>query len=285
MNWLFFSLTTAFSLATADALTKRALKQTDESVMVWVREGYALPFISIALLFIPIPFLDKTFWTTLALLLPLEITAIFLYVKAIRLSPLSLTIPFMALSPAFILLIAFVILGEVPSVIGVAGVFLITFGAYLLNASASREGILGPLMAILTEKGSVLMIIVAFIYSITSTLGKMAVKHSSPVFFGFFYPLVLTAVLTVVLGCKGKLKGVSSRPGTFLSIGFFTAVMVLSHFIAISLTNVAYMISVKRTNLVFSVLYGRFMFEEENLRERLAGSAIMVIGVVLITLG
>lgn len=35
------------------------------------------------------------------------------------------------------------------------------------------------------------MIIVALIYSITSSLGKMAVVHSSPVFFGVIYVTVL----------------------------------------------------------------------------------------------
>ena len=167
---------------------------------------------------------------------------------------------------------------------GMAGILLIVVGAYFLNASASRYGLLGPIKAIFKEPGSVLMIAVAFLYSITSTLGKVAVQHSDPVFFGFLYPLILTVPLTILIVIKGQLKGVVSRPSAFLPIGLFTAVMIISHFIAISLVDVAYMISVKRMSLIFCVLYGKFLFKEERIKERLVGSVIMMAGVVAIVL-
>ncbi|MEK6598909.1 MAG: DMT family transporter [Deltaproteobacteria bacterium] len=283
MLWIIFALITAFSLSTADALSKRAMIKSDEYVIAWVREGYALPFIAIALFFIPTPDLDKTFWVSVLILLPLEITALILYVKAIKLSPLSLTIPFMALSPVFITVIAFFLLGERPDKSGIIGIFLITIGAYLLNAKASSIGLLGPIKAIAKERGSVLMIIVAVIYSITSTIGKIAVQHSSPIFFGFFYPLLLTIALSMVVGVKGTLRQVVSRPVTFLTIGLFTAIMILSHFMAISMADVAYVISVKRTSLVFSVIYGMIVFKERDIGERLLGSLFMLAGVVSIT--
>ena len=77
---------------------------------------------------------------------------------------------------------------------------------------------------------------------------------------------------------------IASRPGAFLAIGFFTASMVICHYTALSLTNVAYMIAIKRTSLIWSVLFGRLLFGETNIRERLLGSVVMVAGVVLITL-
>ncbi|OGP15488.1 MAG: hypothetical protein A2052_01280 [Deltaproteobacteria bacterium GWA2_54_12] len=282
MTWVLFALTTAFALSTADALSKRALRHTDDLVMVWVREGYALPFLALAFLFVPVPKLDAVFWFTVAGLVPLEIIALILYIKAIRLSPLSLTVPFLAMSPVFIIFIAFAFLGELPDRSGVIGILLITAGAYMLNASASTQGILGPIRAILKEPGSILMLVVAVIYSVTSTLGKVAVQHSSPIFFGFFYPFTLTVVLTIFLGAKGKLGHVFSKPATFIPIGLCTAAMIISHFIAISMTQVAYMIAVKRTSLVFSVIYGWLLFKEEKIKERLIGSGLMLAGVVMI---
>ena len=216
--------------------------------------------------------------------IPLDVTAIILYVKAIRLSPLSLTIPFIALSPMFVIITAFVILGELPDISGLFGILLIVIGAYLLNVRATKHGVLGPIKAIKKERGSVLMIIVALIYSVTSTLGKVAVLHSSPLFFGAFYPFILTIIFTVIVGFKGQLSGVISRPRIFLGIGFFIAMMMLSHFVAISLTDVAYMISVKRLSLLFSVAYGWILFGERNVAERLIGSILMIARVVSITL-
>ncbi|MBI5233652.1 MAG: EamA family transporter [Deltaproteobacteria bacterium] len=283
MTWALFAFLSAFSLATADALSKRALKSTDDLVIVWVREGYALPFLAVAFLFVPVPALDPTFWVTVATLIPLEILALILYVKAIRLSPLSLSVPFMAFTPAFIMFIAFVILGETPDASGFSGIVLIALGAYLLNIGAFKQGVLGPIKAIGKEPGSVLMLIVALIYSVTATLGKVAVGHSSPFFFGFFYPFLLTVMLSGILIAKGRLRGVAAKPFVFLPIGLCAAVMILSHFIAISLADVAYMIAIKRTSLLFSVLYGRLFFGEEAVGERLLGAGVMLAGVVLIT--
>jgi len=284
MSWIVYALITAFSIATADAISKKAMIRSHEYVIAWVRQGYTLPFLAVVFFFIEIPPLDNTFWLTLLIAVPLDVTAIILYVKAIRLSPLSLTIPFIALSPMFVIITAFVILGELPDISGLFGILLIVIGAYLLNVRATKHGVLGPIKAIKKERGSVLMIIVALIYSVTSTLGKVAVLHSSPLFFGAFYPFILTIIFTVIVGYKGHLSGVISRPRIFLGIGFFIAMMMLSHFTAISLTDVAYMISVKRLSLLFSVAYGWILFGERNVAERLIGSILMIAGVVSITL-
>ena len=285
MAWVFYALLTAFCLSSADALSKKALMDTDEYAMAWVREAYALPLLVIVLFFIDIPRLDTVFWLTVLALIPLEITALLLYMKAIRVSPLSLTIPFIATTPLFIVLIAFLTLGELPDLSGIIGIVFIVSGGYVLHIGRTVEGILAPFRAIKDEKGSIYMLIVAFIYSITSTLGKVAITHSSPFFFGVFYPFILTLVLSPIIGMrKGGLKQIFSSPIRFFVIGLLMAFMIIFHFLSLSMTSVAYMISVKRTSLIFSVLYGKLLFDEEGIRERLVGSIMMIIGVVLIVL-
>jgi uncharacterized membrane protein len=41
-------------------------------------------------------------------------------------------------------------------------------------------------------------------------------------------------------------------------------------------------ISLKRTSLLFGVMYGALLFKEEKIKERLIGSVIMITGVLLI---
>ena len=65
-------------------------------------------------------------------------------------------------------------------------------------------------------------------------------------------------------------------------VGAFMAMMVISHMLAISLVEAAYMIAVKRTSLLFGVLYGAWLFREKKITERLAGALIMVTGVLVI---
>lgn len=286
MLWFYLSLTTAVTLATIDALSKYALRDSGEEAVAWVSWGFAIPFLLAIAPFIEIPYLDFTFWLSTIAALPLEVIAVLLYIKAIKVSPLSLTIPFLALTPVFLIATSFIMLGELPSPSGIAGIVLITIGAYLLNLNSFGKGILAPIKAIAKEKGSIMMIAVAFIYSITSNLGKIAVLHSSPLFFTVAYTIIFSIFFLPYVMYKERkiVSAIKARIPLFLLIGFLFAIMVTAHFSAISLTKVSYMISVKRTSLIFSVLYGWLFFKEENIRERLLGSIVMVIGVVLITL-
>jgi uncharacterized membrane protein len=58
--------------------------------------------------------------------------------------------------------------------------------------------------------------------------------------------------------------------------------MILLHTLALAQAEAAYMIAVKRTSLLFSVLYGRLLFGEGQFRERFAGTIVMCIGVAII---
>jgi len=69
-----------------------------------------------------------------------------------------------------------------------------------------------------------------------------------------------------------------------LPVGIFYALMVIFHNLAITLTIVPYMMSIKRTSSIFSVLYGHFWFKDENIKMRGFGALIMLLGAVLIIL-
>lgn len=284
--WITYSLLTAFFIATSDALTKRALVSRDEYVVAWIRLLFALPVLAVSLLFVEIPRLDKTFWIATVCALPLEITAIILYTKALKVSPISLTMPFLALTPLFLIAMSYLILGERVSLQGGIGILLMAMGSYTLNLHKIRHAILEPVKAIFREKGSVMIIIVAFIFSITSSLGKMAIEHSSPIFFGSFYFILVTLLFTpIALGKhRGRISLSKKDIIPLTSIGITYAMMIIFHMLAMSLTNVAYMISIKRTSLLFSILYGYVLFKEEKIAEKTLGSIIMFIGFLMIVL-
>lgn len=285
--WIIYAFLTALLLATSDALTKRILFSVkDEYFVAWLRLLFSLPLLLISLLFIEIPHLDNTFWVATLMALPLEIIAIILYIKALKVSPMSLTIPFLAFTPLFLILVSYVILGEKVSLSGTIGIILITGGSYILNIHKARHALMEPIRAIFKERGSVMMLIVAIIFSITSSLGKMAIEHSAPVFFGSFYFVLITVLFTPIALGKNKAKIVITKKEIilFLSIGITYSLMIVFHMIAISLTKVAYMISLKRISLIFSIIYGHILFKEEKIFVRLFGGVMMFIGVVLIIL-
>jgi drug/metabolite transporter (DMT)-like permease len=285
-TWVFLALISAFTLATSDALTKKALAHINEYLVAWFRLLFSIPLLLLLWIFVPVPKLDIEFYKAFALALPLEIIAIILYIKALRISPLSLTLPFLSLTPVFLILVSYLIIGEKVSFHGSIGIIFLAAGSYALNLHKMRRGVFQPFKAITKEKGSVLMIGVAMIYSITSSLGKMAIEHSSPLFFGITYfiaVIIVFAPAALWLG-RDELKSfiLGRQFKGLLLPGLFYSVMIASHMIAISLTKVAYMISVKRTSLIIGVVYGYFLFKEKNIRERLLGAFLMFLGFVMI---
>jgi uncharacterized membrane protein len=285
-TWVFLSLLSAFALATGDALTKKALAHNNEYLVALFRLIFSLPFLLGILFLIPVPHLDREFYSALAIAVPLEITAWIFYIKALRISPLSLTLPFLALTPVVLIVVSYAMLGERVSLQGGIGVCCLAAGGYILHFHEMKNGILGPFMAITKEKGSVFMIITAFIYSMTSALGKMAILHSSPLFFGVLYFIVVTALFAPIalwMG-RGELKYfiTKKRFRALILPGLFQAVMVVSHMTAISMAKVAYMISLKRTSLLLGVVYGYFLFNEKHMKERLSGALLMFAGFVMI---
>ncbi|HJV36970.1 EamA family transporter [Geomonas sp.] len=286
MLWLPLTLISAFCLATSDALTKKALAGHNEYLVTWLRILPGLPLFLLPLPFIPVPPLGPEFYLCVSASLPLEILALFLYSKALKLSPLNLTLPLLSLTPLLLLVVPFLLLGERLTMCGAAGVVLVALGGYLLPVSRGQGGLLAPLRGLFNETGSLCMIAVASIYSVTSALGKRAITLSSPLFFAAIYiPLMvlLTAPVALYKG-KRELRSIT-RNGILQASALpalFYALQVVAHVYAINTTNVAYMIAVKRLSLLFGVLYGRYLFRE---RGGVLACGIMLAGVFLIMIG
>ncbi|MBI4683853.1 MAG: EamA family transporter [Nitrospirae bacterium] len=284
--WIVFALISAFTLATSDALTKRALQNSNEYLVAWFRLVFSLPLLLIVWFFIPIPQLDKEFYRAFFIALPIEIITIVLYIKALKVSPLSLTLPFLALTPIVLIFASYFIVGETVSLWGGTGIFLIASGSYILNLSEIKKGIFEPFKAITREKGSLFMIGVALLYSITASFGKIAIEHSSPLFFAITYFTALTVFFAPIALWMGRyeLKSFMSEMQLRYLIlpGILYGLMAATHMLGMKLTKVAYMVSVKRLSLIIGILYGYFLFREENIRERLLGAIIMLIGFVII---
>lgn len=286
MAWLFLSLTCAFAWATTDALNKRLFSHLNVYEMAVIRLLYGAPFLFLILLLSPVPPLDSTFFKTIIILLPLETVALFLHIRAIRISPLSLSMPFLAFTPLFLIFTGLLFLKEIPNQWGAMGILLIVFGSYWLNLDKRAGGVFYPFKAIFREEGSWLMLIVSFIYAFTSALGKLAIMHSSPIFFGCSFMLLHALLLMILLTIGGKvhISKLLFNPRWGFAVGISYVVVIITHMYAISLVEAAYMISIKRTSLIFGVLYGLILFKEKAIGWRLIGTSLMVAGAIAITL-
>lgn len=263
-----------------DVVTKKLSSSLGEFEIALGRIAFAVPVLWLFALLEGIPEVNGEIIGVYLVSLPLEVAATLLYIRALSLSPLSLTVPFLSFTPVFLLATSPVMMGERASPGGVIGVVLIALGAYALNMGSIRQGCLAPLQALIREKGSLLMLAVALIYSVTSNFGKMGVLYSSPSFFAAtYFSLLALAFIAIVMFKKGRVKVFRKE---LLVLGLLSAIMITFHVLAIKLINVSYMIAVKRSSLLFGILFGALVFREKGLRERLAAGVLMMTGILFL---
>jgi len=281
MLWYLFAFLTALFESAKDVFSKKSLKETDEYVAAWALPAFALPFLLPVLFLTGIPPLGAQFWLALFTGGGLYACTIILYMRALKTSDLSITVPMLAFTPMFMLITSPLIVGEFPGIFGIIGIFLIVLGSYLLNVSAKSQGYLAPFKALLKEKGPRLMLIVAFIWSITANIDKIGLQNSSPLFWVIAMDLFVVMLLLPL--CWRKRAQIRANLGGLVKIGLFGGLTAICQMTAISLTLVAYVIAIKRTSAIMGVLLGSAIFKEEGLRERLTGVVVMVVGVLFIT--
>ncbi|MEG4242452.1 EamA family transporter [Microcoleus sp. MON2_D6] len=286
MTWLILGLLTAFFEAVKDVFGKQNLKKSDEYVVAWSLSFFSVIFLIPWVVYTGIPALNSQFW--LALLIGGSINAVtsLLYIKAIKVSDLSLTLPLVALTPLFMLVTSPLIVGEYPKIFDYIGILLIVLGSYLLNIKEKSKGYLAPFKALLDEPGPKLMLIVALLWSIASNFDKIGVTNSSPIFWLFSLFGTISVLLLPVLLHKTPNPGrkILKQLPMLAAMGSFNAIGVLFQMQALTLTFVVQVIAIKRTSVLMGVLFGHLIFKEKDIQQRLLGAGIMILGVLFISL-
>lgn len=289
MPWFPLALLCAVSLALADTATKKWLAGRSAGELTVVRFGLPGLLLLPVLLGLGLPAPPPAFWGWLAAALPLEILAMLLYVRAIRDHALADTLPYMAFTPVFALLTGWLLLGETVSARGLAGISLVTLGAWGLNvqhAGWHPRTWLMPFAAIWRQAGARQMLAVAALYSVTAVLGKGALSllPGHALAFGALYFVLLGGLTLLLFGLREPAAvGRALRGGARVwTVAGLMALMVLTHFLALAQAATAYMIAVKRTSILFGILLGAWVFREAGLTRHLAAAGLMVTGVGLI---
>jgi drug/metabolite transporter (DMT)-like permease len=283
--WLLLGLAAACGDSGADVLTKRYFSHLPPYGMALVRLLGGVPFLVAAAWLVSPPHLSRSFFFIVAAMLPLEITAMLLYMRSLKICHLSLCVPFLAFTPVFLIFTGWLILGEGLNRWGILGTCLVASGSYFLGLGNGLRGVWAPFKALAREMGARLMLTVAALYSLTAALFKLAILHSDPVFFGVAYPLTFTGLLLTGYPLSRKPAWPPlSRSGWWLAAGFCFALSSLSLAGGVKLAPITYLVAVKRLSLLMSVALGGMWLRERPILPRLLAATLMCAGVALITM-
>jgi drug/metabolite transporter (DMT)-like permease len=306
MLWIFLALLGAVTNAGYFIIIKRYIATLDPKVLTGV--GFTCGGL-LLLAFSAIrgfPVIGQDLYSAVAVTAVLNIVSLALIFKALSSTDLSLSIPMLSFTPVILIGTSYLLVDEIPSVAGVAGICIIVIGSYVLNISSSDEHLLDPVRSMLRNRGSWYMLIVAFLFAVSINFDKIAMLNSDP-FFGMALTVlaigvafVLMAAYTLILSGPYLRKMPAGKgfrasavfpafplrkylPLTIL-IGLFVAIEAASVNVAYTLQIVPYVIAIKRLSIIFVVLYGTLVFSEHETGKRLMGAALMVAGAVIIVL-
>ncbi len=283
MPWTILALLTACFESTKDAAGKLALRGADPVQAAFAWRLLALPVLLPLLAVDGWPVLGPGFWPALALGGGLNLISSLLYMRALAVGELALTVPLINLTPALLLVTSPLLVGEYPTPAGMAGVVLVVGGTLALHRGEGPGGIGSGLRNLLGRPGSRTMLLVAVIWSITANIDKLGVRSSSPLGWAVAVDLFITLGLLPFLGRRRR--QVHPLPhSALLATGLAGGLTLACQMAAINLTQVPYVIAIKRSSTLLSVLWGRWLFAEPKLGPCLLAVLVMVAGVWLILL-
>jgi len=284
MIWFLLSLSSAFFSASLSAWLKKYFSDLSHFELAICPLFYSILPLFIAYLLIPKPEFQIEYWYSLAQLLPFQTVGFFCQMIAIHISPLSLTMPFLAFTPAFVTITGAIFLNETLNIWGICGIMAIVAGAYIIHIDLKDRRMFTTISSMFKNIGSLIMLMAAFCYGFAAVFGKKAILYSSPLYMGMHFFLLFNGVMTIIFIFSGKIRIniLLQRYPQGMIAGLAMFGDIFSHCLGVSIAKVAYFVSVKRMNIIISIVYAGLLFNEKNLLVRSFGATFMVLGAIVI---
>jgi uncharacterized membrane protein len=248
---------------------------------VVIRDGGPLFGIS-SLHLAPIP----TFLIYLVIDVTLITAVMWLYFRALQISPMSMCVPFLSFTPVFLIPTGFIILGQVPSPLKAVGVLLIVIGSLVMHRKLFAEGWLAPVKAVIREKGSRYMLLVSLIFAITNPIDAKLVLMSDVFTEAVAYGLGLSLSFWLMTRFKhGDFAAASRGNWKWISLAaILDAVSLLFQLASYTYIAVVITVSIKRAGIVLAVFSGWLFFHERGITDKVIAATVMFCGVLVLYL-
>jgi len=219
---------------------------------------------------------DSRVWPYLVATSALQLTYFALLASAYRYAELSFVYPVArGLAPVLVLLVGVVVLGAGASAAQAIGVCAVGLGVLLVRGIGGERDVTG---------GALALAIAATIAGYT-LVDKQGIEHAAaiPYLELVLLPVAVVGVLSYVLaGQRERLRAEFGPATVGASLGVFGAyALVLA---ALALAPAAAVAAVRESSILFAVVLGALVLREPVGRTRVAGAALVVVGVALVAL-
>lgn len=286
-----------FILAFASALFSAGAALSQKKVLFKI-EALDFSFIvSVLTLIFTIPFF---FWIDFNLLTFENLSV--LYVKTILATfaflcvmlviknlEISEALPLMILTPGFVAVFAFILIGDELSSKEVAGITLLIIGTYILE-TAGKKDVIHPFRIIFKSRNHLYVLLALLFFTASSILDRFLVtdlKLEPKAFMGFqhiFYAFNFCLIYLIRNKKLIEVKNFNSKSILLwiILIAVLTVAYRYTQIEAIKLAPVALVLAVKRISVFISTIAGGKIFKEKNLYWKAFATVVLIAGALML---
>lgn len=284
-----FVFTRIISNPLSNVFQKKLTGKSASPVFIILITHLLLSLVMLPVLFQLIPLhLEASFFVNIFLCVLLAIAGNTLIVAALQLSDLSVLGPINAYKSIVSLLLGIFLLGEIPTLLGVAGILLILVGSYFFVAQGSMQKEGNAFLQFFKNTGIRLRLAALVLSATEAVFLKKALLLSSPLITFVFWCILGAGVSAVcglfLLKANSQNNTVTFKQQTFtyLLLALTTGLMQFSTLYTFGVLQVGYSLALFQTSALLSVFFGYKFFREQNILQRMLGASIMVVGAILI---
>lgn len=290
MEWFLIAFSSALLSAISTISEKKILFKMEAFEFSLLNSLFNLLFTLPFLFFINASEIPNNYLFILFIKTLLNSAAFYFVMLSLKNLELSKALPLLVLTPGFIALFAFVFMGEVLTLVQIAGMALLLLGTYILEMQ-NKKDFLEPFLTFFKSKNYRYIGAALFLFTATSILDKYILKSPkvSPQVFLFYQQLftgIIFLIATFVIG-KNPVNIFKNTKQEWwfwiilvavLTIGYrYTQVEAIKIAPAVALV-----LAVKRISVFFAALIGGKLFNESKLVQKAIATAIMIAGTFFI---
>lgn len=287
--WFFLALTSSVLYSFRRLSEKKLSENLNHFVLGFAAQAFSLPGMALLLFFAPIPnllSLPLNFWIPLSIiwliLYPLQA---YFYYKSLKHGEISYVLPLTSFLPIFNIIFSWILISELPSLVGFLGIVAIVLGVYTINIRPNTH-FLNPVTHLFRDKPSLFMLINCLCLAFGATLDKIAIQASNPLFYTFINTLGASIILLVIAKATTNriANPIRKHFKGLVMLGSFQSVAFTCYIVALSIGIVPYVLAIKSSSAILGSIWG-FIFLKESLTKYKVTALIFIsFGLVLIAL-
>lgn len=207
--------------------------------------------------------------------------------KCYQIGNLSIVYPFVRGSaPVFVCLFSFILGTEHLSFPIILALLLTVLGIYIVNMpNLSLDSLTAPIKTLIKDKSTRLSMLIGIIIAFYTLIDKQNVKYCEPMLVYYIICVIPCLILAPYIIRKGEIKAELEGFGKF-KVCFVSLFTFLAYFLvltAMSQTDASYVSSIREVSVVFVTIYQSFYTKDYDWLPKVLGSAIIFVGIFLMS--